>query len=386
MRNLIKNLNFRLTKSLSQGGALKVQAAMPSIIMERRNSIWNILYYYWKLRYSHAHFRLMDINCLTYLGLIGILLIFFHNSVNHWSLLILIHTVFVIGILEVVRLGKKYPHNKILGIFRTFYPVVVFLYAWEELDILVPMFSGTFWATDMIVRWDKLLFGVHPTIWFQQFYQPWLNELMNFFYASYYTFFILVPLSLYISKRKQAAFAVLSVATFVYFSNFCIFYLLPALAPPYIPMLQALQTKQQTGYLFVEINQIVQAQGGIRTGAFPSSHVAGALTWTLCALRYNRKLGYVLAPIAFGIAFSTVYMGLHHGVDPVFGYIWGGICFTIALKLIKKRGEDPLALSKNLAAEGKSFEKKFELGELNISLSKDFAHRSSSIRENSARQ
>jgi len=97
--------------------------------------------------------------------------------------------------------------------------------------------------------------------------------------------------------------------------------------------------------LFVEINRIVQAQAGISTGAFPSSHVAGALVWVLAALRYNRKLGYVLAPVIFGMGFSVVYTGLHHAVDPIFGYIWGAVCYLIALKLIKKRVEDPLTAS-----------------------------------------
>lgn len=341
MRNLRQRLTGRLNKPAFQGGSYKSITTTPSLVMEGGNSLWNALRRSWALRYGYIHFRLMDINCLVYLGLIGFLLIFFHQAVHQWPRHVLIHTALVIGILEIVRLGEKYPHRKILWILRTFYPVAIFLYAWEELGALVPMFYGSPWATDMIVRFDKLIFGVHPTVWFQQFYQPWLNELMNFFYAAYYTFFLLIPLSLFIRKKREETFAVFSLATFVYLSNFCFFYLLPVISPPFIPMLQKLQISQQTGYLFVEVNRIVQAKGGMPFGAFPSSHVAGALVWVLCSLRYNRKLGYALAPIALGIAFSTVYMGLHHGVDPVFGYIWGAIAFTIALRLIKVRGEDP---------------------------------------------
>ncbi len=136
---------------------------------------------------------------------------------------------------------------------------------------------------------------------------------------------------------------------FTYFTNYFLFYLLPTLDPFNVPILQALQIKQQTGYLFVEINRIVQGQGSIIAGAFPSSHIAGGLVWVLAALRYNRKLGYVLAPVMFGMGFSVVYTGLHHAVDPIFGYIWGAVCYLIALKLIKKRGEDPLTASEKSA-------------------------------------
>jgi len=307
--------------------------------------IGNTIKRYWIFRYGDIRFRLMDIICLAYMALIGFLLIFFHKTVIHWPLHVFIHAAIVIGILEIVRLGEKYPHKNILLIFRTFYPVAIMLYGWEELEILVPMFFGSYWATDIIVRLDKLIFGVHPTIWVQQFYQPWLDELMNFFYVAYYPFFILIPLSLFICKKREEALAVFSMTSFTYFTNFFLFYLLPALDPENVPMLQALHIKQQTGFVFVEINRIVQAQGGIRTGAFPSSHVAGALVWVLSALRYNRKLGYVLAPVAFGIGFSVVYTGLHYAVDPISGYIWGALCYPIVLKLIKKRGEDPLTIS-----------------------------------------
>jgi len=203
------------------------------------------------------------------------------------------------------------------------------------------MIFGNYWATDMIIRWDKLLFGVHPTVWVQQFYTPWLNELINFHYAGYYTFFLAVPLSLYLSNKREETFSAFSIATFVYFSNFVIFFLLPACAPPHIPWIQELCTREMTGSLFVEINRIIQAQGGIQGACFPSSHVAGAFAWVFVTLRYKRKLGYALIPIALGVVFGTVYMRLHHAVDPLAGIIWGIIAYGIAMKILQRRNEDP---------------------------------------------
>lgn len=296
----------------------------------------------WSRRYSGVRFRLMDINLSVYMGSIGLLVIFFRKNVDNWPVHVLIHLGFVIGVLEVVRLGEKHPQNKILSILRAFYPITIFLYAWEELGSLQSMIFGSFWFTETLVRWDKLIFGVHPTVWLQNLYTPWLDELMNFIYASYYTFFLLVPLIFYIRKKKEVTYAIYSFATFTYMSNFFIFYFLPALGAKPAPMLAGLHVKEHTGFLFVELNRIIQAKGGIECGAFPSSHVAGALVWALSALRYDRKLGYVVLPFAIGIGFATVYMTLHHAVDPISGYIWGTFSFFLALKLIKIRGEDPL--------------------------------------------
>ena len=301
----------------------------------------NIVLKAWNTRYSGVRFRLMDINCTVYMGLIGVLLIFFHKTVDNWPLHIVIHAGFIIGILEIVRLGEKHPEKKLFSILRTFYPIVIILYAWEELAVLQPIIFGSYWLTDTLVRWDKLIFGVHPTVWLQNLYNPWLDELMNFIYAAYYTFFLLVPLIFYIRKKKEVSFAIYSLATFTYMSNFLLFYFLPALGAKPAPLLEGLHVKEHTGFLFVELNRIIQAKGGIACGAFPSSHVAGALVWALSALRYDKKLGYTILPFAIGIGFSTVYMTLHHAVDPIAGYIWGIFSFVLALKLIKIRGEDP---------------------------------------------
>ena len=79
-------------------------------------------------------------------------------------------------------------------------------------------------------------------------------------------------------------------------------------------------------------------------GAFPSSHISEAFVIALVALRYEKKLGRVLLPATFGVAVSTVYLGYHHAVDPIFGFIWGGLCYVFTLKLLKLRKEDPLSV------------------------------------------
>ena len=308
--------------------------------------MWKFLKRFWQLRYGHARFRLMDINCMAYLGLIAILLIFFHKAVILWPLYILIHFVLIIGILEVVRLAEKHPQKKFFRLLRIFYPVPFFLCVWKELGTLVRMFYGSYWATDIIVHWDKLLFGVHPTIWIQRLYQPWLDELMSLFYLGYYTYFVLLPLTLYLAKKRQQVFAVFSVATFTYFINFIFAYLFPAVGPQHIPMLQGFQTHQITGYFLVKISQVIQATGGITGGAFPSSHVSGAMVWAFLAIRYSRKMGYVMLPISLGVAVAAVYMGLHHALDSILGIMWFAVSYPIALSLIKIRGEDPLNYEK----------------------------------------
>jgi membrane-associated phospholipid phosphatase len=296
-------------------------------------------------RYGRVRFRLADINCLVYFGVIGFLLVFFHRSVPEWPKYVLIHLLAMIAVLEIVRLGETSPRKRGLRFLRTFYPVAAILFGWGEIDALVRMFSGSYWATDFLIRADRWVFGVHPTVWIQQFYRPWLDELMVIFYSGYYLFLPLATLPLFIKKKYEETLAVFSVATFIMFINYFLFYLIPVLSPVMSESLSALHTQRYSGYVVADITRFIQAHGSVRGGTFPSSHISEALAWALMAFRYNRKLGAVLIPAVLGVAVSTVYLGYHHALDPIAGLLLGASFFPVGLKLIKARGEDPRSRS-----------------------------------------
>jgi membrane-associated phospholipid phosphatase len=255
-----------------------------------------------------------------------------------------LHIVLAMVIVEFVRFAERNPQNKVVWFVRTFYPIAVFLIGWSTVDAIVRMFFGTFWFTEIAIQMDKFLFGVHPTVWLQQFYSPWLDELMNFFYASYYLFLPSVALVLYLRGKREEALAAFSFLSVTLLSNYALFYLLPCLSPSMAEGVMELHTKAHSGYFFAWVIRTIQSSAGIAGGAFPSSHIAEVFVLSLVALRYVRKLGYVLLPLTVGVSISTFYLRYHHAVDPLFGYVWGAICFLFTLRLLKIRGEEPLSL------------------------------------------
>jgi membrane-associated phospholipid phosphatase len=286
----------------------------------------------------------MDIVCAGYLALIGVCLIFFHKTVEAWPRYVVIHLVLAFIVIEFVRFAEKHPSNRIAWFIRTFYPIAIFLIGWSTVNAIVRMFFGTFWFTEPAIQMDKVLFGGHPTVWLQQFYSPWLDELMYFFYASYYLFLPSVSLVLYIKGKREEALAAFSFLSVTLLSNYVLFYLLPCLSPSMAEGVMELHTKQHSGYFFAWIIRTIQSSAGIAGGAFPSSHIAEVFVLSLVALRYVKKLGYFLLPLTVGVSLSTFYLRYHHAVDPIFGYIWGAICFWLTLRILKNRGEEPLSL------------------------------------------
>ncbi|MFQ6039174.1 MAG: phosphatase PAP2 family protein, partial [Candidatus Aminicenantales bacterium] len=245
-----------------------------------------------------------------------------------------------LGVIALVRLGEG-TRNKVLDFFRTFYPVGVLLFAWFELDAVIPMFFGTYWATDIIVRLEKTLFGSLPHLWFQQFYRPWLDEVMSFIYAGYYLFLPAVTLTLYLKRKREAALAAFSIGMFTYLTNFALFFIFPTLAPDGSGTRNVSNPASWSGCLVAGVIRFLQSGAASKGATFPSSHISAAFIWSFIALRYERRLGYVLLPLAVGVSVAVVYLGYHYALDPVFGLIWSLICFPVALRILRLRNEDP---------------------------------------------
>ena len=77
------------------------------------------------------------------------------------------------------------------------------------------------------------------------------------------------------------------------------------------------------------------AAGSSRGTAFPSSHVAASLVASLCALRFQRPVGLVVAVLTMGLALATVYGGFHYLVDVLAGVIVGGGAWLVASVLCR---------------------------------------------------
>jgi membrane-associated phospholipid phosphatase len=294
-------------------------------------------------RYGTIRFRLADINCLAYLGLMAVLLVFFHKAVPNWPGFALLHLAIILVILEIVRLGERPPRRRVLWFLRIFYPVVVILFGWGEVDALGRMFFGSYWATDLIIRAEQLIWSGSSAAWFQKVRRPWLDELMAIFYASYYLFLISATLPLFIKKKYEQTLAVLSLGTFVTLVNYFLFYLIPVLSPAMADASNLAQRGTHSGYLVSAFVHFVQSKGAVRGGTFPSSHISEALIWSLAAFRYNRKVGAVFLAVVPGVVVSTVYLKYHYALDPLFGLLLAAVLYPVALKIVKARGEDPLS-------------------------------------------
>jgi len=295
-------------------------------------------------RYAGTRYRLVDVLTMAYMAATGALLLLLGYGHHGWLGGVVIHFAYVAFGLEVVRAQQLRPENPLLLFLRTFYPVIVVVYGFFDVSRLQSLISrDTFWASDALADLDYAIFGTHPTIWIQQLQRPWLDELVCFFNVSYYFIGFLFAVPTLLRGRREAVWAGASLALFAYVVNYTIFILLPAVGPRMMPEIEALRTMKLDGGFFVWAQTAVQGDhGAVRGNAFPSAHVSASVVWVLVAWRYERRLAWILGAFTAGTAFSTIYLGFHHAIDPIAGILLGIVCYWIGLRLIQRRGEDPL--------------------------------------------
>lgn len=75
-----------------------------------------------------------------------------------------------------------------------------------------------------------------------------------------------------------------------------------------------------------------------RSQSFPSSHATNMFAAALLLTYYYRRWWPLFYMIAFLVAYSRVYLGVHYPTDTLFGAVVGTLCGLLAVWLIKAAG------------------------------------------------
>lgn len=207
-----------------------------------------------------------------------------------------------------------------MAALREIYPLVLLLALWTELDLLRDVLGHHGFDTQ-IQSLDIAVFGVHlHAVLLPRLDALWLSEPMYFMYYAYYALIFIPPLVLAVRGHRTA----LRDATLRLMATYLLCYLVYIAFPVYGPHFIAPHHQgPHTAGFFYHLVAAAQAAGDSHGCAFPSSHVAGAVTIALIAWRwFPRGVATLLTVEAMGVVVSTVYTQNHYGIDSLTGIVW----------------------------------------------------------------
>jgi membrane-associated phospholipid phosphatase len=168
---------------------------------------------------------------------------------------------------------------------------------------------------------DRGMFGGDVAHWLGGAY-PWtpMSELLHAAYLSYYLIIYVPPFLMYARGGATQEFRRTVLAfTLAMTICFAIFWIYPVLGPRYV----WIAPPGVPDGIFRR-SAVALLEGGSAKGtAFPSSHMAIALSMSLSSLRWNRLAGVILLVLTVLLGVGAVYGGFHYVADMVAGAVVG---------------------------------------------------------------
>lgn len=241
---------------------------------------------------------------------------------------LLLHAALALAIWYLPPLARRSRHAALRLAGEVYLPFVFPLF-YAEMEYLGLVFYDFQNSLDpSFIDLESKLFGFQPSLaWARAWPWPWLHELLEFAYFSYYWIHLFVLVLLLRTRRLtpesrwpavRAYVRDLSATMLVCYSIYTFF---PVWGPKYF---QAGPVELSHGP-FATIMHYIHANGAILGAAFPSSHVAATLIpWWHAWKNAPGSRPWMTALLVL-LATSTVYCRYHYVVDVLGGFLLGAL-------------------------------------------------------------
>jgi membrane-associated phospholipid phosphatase len=268
----------------------------------------------------------LDRVTIIYLVVSSLLIFCGWNILQGVSVHFAIRALLIGGILFLAWLNYR-TENFWIEFVHAIYPLFFINYFYAETSFLKNIFIREI-LDPLVFRYEEVFFGCQPSIVFSQnCASSVFNEIMHFFYFSYYLLIISITILLYLKTDDKGRKGI-----FIVYCSFYIYYLIYALIPVVGPQyfLNGELRAVPRPYFFGKIMHLILESAEEPTGAFPSSHVGIAVILTWLAFRnFKRVLLYAL-PCTIGICFATVYLKAHYLLDVFAGIVSAPLLYLIS--------------------------------------------------------
>lgn len=237
---------------------------------------------------------------------------------------------------------KNKVAEKARKFFINFYPIIFMFILFESFFMILPYFNPKDYDAELS-NLDFRLFGVHPTVWIEQFTTPLLTDLMYSLYFFYFPFQFIILFYLYNKKKMIELDKSVFILLFINYSAYIGYFIIPVMGPRFYEPLMHLQAKDLNGYILAQpIKAIISFFEPNKFDAFPSLHTAISLSTLILMFKYNRKMFYIFIPVVIGIWIAIVYCRYHYVVDMIAGILWAILVFIVMGKLYDKWAKNKL--------------------------------------------
>ncbi len=264
---------------------------------------------------------------IGYQFFIMITIIFHFYSVPNAGYFLFYHLLIILVLLWLANARE----NKLIRWLRNFNSIIIIPTNFSELYYLVHNVNPVDFD-QLLIDIDFSIFGVHPTVWLENWSSPFVVEYLQIIYASFYFLPIILVLIIYKKGNQENFKFIVFILVFGFYLSYATYFLIPAIGPRFT--LDSLQTKPVTGLWLTEsIRQILDLLENHQRDAFPSGHTEITVITTIYAWKYSKRYFWILMVVGTSLIISTVLLRYHYIIDVVAGALLAVIIVSIAIPL-----------------------------------------------------
>lgn len=201
------------------------------------------------------------------------------------------------------------------------YPLILMPLLYAELPLLNQAVYGGHYFDELIINWERALFGTEPARTLAPALpSALLSESLLAAYVSYYPIIYVPPLVIAVRRGPVALRAAAFTLTLVFLIHYLFFVWFPVEGPRY--RFESPVPEAARGPVYQVAHVLLEA-GSSRGAAFPSSHVGVSVAAAIVCWRWWRPTAPVVALLAVALAMGAVYGGFHYGIDAIAGAALG---------------------------------------------------------------
>jgi hypothetical protein len=171
-----------------------------------------------------------DVLVIGFAILLSIINLLLAARIPHWWVMILVNGSVMALILWLAH-ARHNSESVLLRAIHDWYVVLLVFLSFKELYFMIkPMHSGRDYD-DVLIAIDHGLFGVNPTEWLMRFANPYLTEILQIAYTSFYFLFIVLGYEFYRRHNLDLFHYFMFTCVYGFFLSYLGYFFLPAVGP-----------------------------------------------------------------------------------------------------------------------------------------------------------
>ena len=294
---------------------------------------------------SFSVLRPVDALIIIFALLLLVVNIVLSSHIPAWYWIACINIFAIVAVVLLARIAAV-SKSSFIRIFYDWYPAPLIFFSFKEIYVMIQSLGRPDFD-QVLITIDHWLFGVNPTVWLQQFAMPWITEVLQIAYASFYILMITTGLEPYLRKEHDKFSFIMFTFLYGFFLSYVGYLFVPGIGPRFTLHNFTTLNNDLPGLFctdalrdFINAGEsiprgVVNAAALAQRDVFPSGHTEMTLLVMYLAAKFRLKSRYVLYVFGTLLIIATVYLRYHYVIDVIAGAAFMVFTVWCAPKLVR---------------------------------------------------